>query len=66
MVDKVVIAVHNTVRRRMRRPLSVCRFGANVEGDDSRRARHLALAHSHVVVAARALRARRGQAPKGE
>ena len=52
MVDKVVIL--NTVRRRMRRPWSVCRFGANIEGNDSRRAWHLALTHCDVVVAARA------------
>lgn len=46
--------------------LNVRRFDANVAGDDSRRARHLALnpTHSRVVVAARALRARRGQGPE--
>jgi|SoiMethySBSTD1v2_1073268.scaffolds.fasta_scaffold267450_2 hypothetical protein len=53
MVDTVVML--NTVRlRRMRRALSVCRFGANVRGDDSRRARRLAFTHSDLVFAARA------------
>jgi hypothetical protein len=55
-----------TQLRGMRRSLSVCRFRANVEGDDSRRARHLAFksAHSHLVVAARALRRARSD-PQG-